>query len=118
MLDLNGLMYIKTSINNLVWNLLSPHVHTIDSNMQKIQEAVIKSAILITKLLSNNASQLDKSQIESAAGTDSLGLLGQGNKLITVRRKDLHKSNLNPEYLHETQGNSIHAHNSSHMEMI
>ena len=65
MLDLNGLMYIKTRVNNLVWNLLSPHVHTIECNMQKIQEAVIKSAILITKLLSNNASQLDESQIES-----------------------------------------------------
>ena len=87
---------VKTRVNNLVWNLLSPHVHTIDSNMQKIQEAVIKSAILITKLLSNNAAQLDESQIES--GTDALGLLGQANKLINVRRKDLHKSNLNPEY--------------------
>ena len=64
--------------------------------MQKIQEAVIKSAILITKLLSNNASQLDESQIEP--GTDALGLLGQANKLTIVRRKDLHKSNLNPEY--------------------
>ena len=30
---------VKTRVNNLVWNLLSPHVHTIDSNMQKIQEA-------------------------------------------------------------------------------
>ena len=75
---------------------MSPHVHTIDSNMQKIQEGVIKSAILISKLLSNNASQLDESQIES--GMDALGLLGQANKLINVRRTDLHKSNLNPEY--------------------
>ena len=87
---------VKASVNNLVWNLFSPHLHTIESNMQKIQEVVIKSAILITNLLSNNASQLDEPQIES--GMDALRLLGQTNKLINVRRKDLHKRILNPEY--------------------
>lgn len=87
---------IKTRVNNLVWNLLSPQIHTIDSNMQKIQESVVKAAIIITKLISTSSSQLDESQIET--GTDALGLLGQANKLINVRRKDLHKSNLNPEF--------------------
>lgn len=87
---------IKTRVNNLVWNLLSPQIHTIDSNMQKIQESVIKAAIIITKLISSSSSQLDETQIET--GTDALGLLGQANKLINVRRKELHKSNLNPEF--------------------
>ena len=87
---------VKTRVNNLVWNLLSPQIHTIDSNMQKIQEAVIKSAVILTKLLSQNSHVLFETTVE--AGTDALGLLGQANKLINVRRKDLHKSNLNPEY--------------------
>lgn len=87
---------VKTRVNNLVWNLLSPQIHTIDSNMQKIQEAMIKAAIIFTKLLSVNASILHETQIE--AGTDALGLLGQANKLLNLRRKELHKSNLNPEY--------------------
>ena len=87
---------VKTRVNNLVWNLLSPQIHTIDSNMQKIQEAMIKAAIIFTKLLSVNASILHETQIE--AGTDTLGLLGQANKLLNLRRKELHKSNLNPEY--------------------
>lgn len=80
---------VKTRVNNLVWNLLSPQIHTIDSNMQKIQEAMIKAAIIFTKLPSVNASFLHETQIE--AGTDALGLLGQANKLLNLRHKELHK---------------------------
>lgn len=87
---------VKTRVNNLVWNLLSAQIHTIDSNMQQIQAAVVNSAVIITKLISACSEQLPPNQIE--AGTDALGLLGQANKLINVRRKDLHKSNLNKEY--------------------
>ena len=44
---------IKTRVNNLVWNLLLPQVHSVDSNMQQIQDAVVKSAIIIKKVLAS-----------------------------------------------------------------
>ena len=55
--------------------------------MQKIQESVIKVAVILTKLLSDSSNELGESKIET--GTDALGLLGQAKKLINVRHKDL-----------------------------
>ena len=71
-------------------------MHSVDSNMQEIQDAVVKSAIIITKVLVSCSDIIPPDKIES--GADALGLLGQANKLINVRRRELHKSNLNKDY--------------------
>ena len=41
----------KTRVNSLVWNLLSPHMQTVDAKMQTIQESIIKAAANVTKVL-------------------------------------------------------------------
>lgn len=89
---------VKTKVNSLVWNRLSPHMMTADRKMQSIQEAMIKSSILVTQLLDNASSVLDSKQLE--LGTDALSLMGQANKLLNNRRKDMHKSDLNKEFHH------------------
>ena len=40
----------KTRVNSLVWNLLSPHMQTVDAKMQTIQECIIKAASIVTKV--------------------------------------------------------------------
>ena len=62
-------------MNNLVWNLLSPHMQTVDAKMQTIQESIIKVAAIVTKVLNLASDRLSAYEIES--GTDDIGLLGQ-----------------------------------------
>jgi hypothetical protein len=69
---------------------------------QIIQSAVIKASVNLTKL-SNKLNEMDSEISEGLQSlitlcTDALALLGHTNKLINVKRKELHRPDLGREY--------------------
>ena len=87
---------VKTRVNQGLWRLLKPHTQTEDSKLQSVQNCIVKSAANITKLLDKHGEYFDSQDIEW--GTNSVALLGQANKQINCRRKEMHKSDLDPKY--------------------
>ena len=88
----------KTRVNALVWGLLTPYTKSVDDKLKYMQEGVIKASVIMTKLLDKSSDRLCKEELES--GADALGLLGQVNKMINIRRRTIHKTDLNKEYHH------------------
>lgn len=88
----------KTKVNTVIWNLLSPEMHSADSKMQSIQDGVLKATTVLVKLLNMASDRLSRDEL--MMGTDAIGLLGHTNKLINNRRKSMHKRELNQEYHH------------------
>ncbi|XP_060585227.1 uncharacterized protein LOC132741147 [Ruditapes philippinarum] len=87
---------VKTKVNGCIWRLLKPQSQSDDVKFQAIQNVVVKAAINITKLLDKEGEKLDTQSIEW--GTNALALLGQSNKLINNKRKECHRSDLDPRY--------------------
>lgn len=87
---------VKTRVNQGIWRLLKATTQTDDSKMQAVQNVMIKSAACISKLLNKNADVFDSQDMEW--GTNALALMGQANKLINNRRKEMHKPDLDPKY--------------------
>lgn len=87
---------VKTRVNQGIWRLLKPQTQTDDSKMQGIQTHIIKAAACMTKLLDKCGESLDSQDLEW--GTNSLALLGQANKQINNKRKEMHKPDLDPRY--------------------
>ncbi|XP_060552708.1 uncharacterized protein LOC132713987 [Ruditapes philippinarum] len=67
-----------------------------DVKFQAIQNVVVKAAINISKLLDKEGEKLDTQSIEW--GTNALAFVGQSNKLINNKRKECHRSDLDPRY--------------------
>lgn len=88
----------KTRVNNVVWNFLSAEMHSADGKMQAIQDGIVKAASLIVKLLNITTERLTDDEL--GVGTDALSLLGHSNRLLNIRRKSMHKRELNQEYHH------------------
>ncbi|MEW8548536.1 MAG: hypothetical protein AB2693_33970 [Candidatus Thiodiazotropha sp.] len=87
---------VKTRVNQGVWRLLKATTQTDDSKMQTIQNAIIKAAACFSKLWDKNGTEFDSRDRDWA--TNCLALLGHANKLINNRRKEMHKSDLDPKY--------------------
>jgi len=87
---------VKTRVNPGIWRLMKPYSQTEDGKMQKIQNMVVKAASSVSKLLDKHSDGFDSQDVEW--GTNSLALLGQANKLINSRRKEMHKADLDPKY--------------------
>lgn len=79
-----------------MWRLLKATTQTDDSKMQSIQNAIIKAATCFSKLWDKNGTLFDSNDRDWVA--NSLALLGHANKLINNRRKEMHKSDLDPKY--------------------
>lgn len=73
--------------------------------MQSIQSSLVKGATAVTKLveelaqLVNRPGKVDLQKVLDL-GTDSLALLGNTNRLLNFRRRDLMKTDLKQDYLH------------------
>ena len=85
---------VKTRVNQGIWRLLKPYTQTDDSKLQTIQSLIVKASCNITKLLDKYSDEI--TDIEW--GTNALVLLGQANKLINCRRKEMHKPDLDTKY--------------------
>lgn len=87
---------VKTRVNQGIWRLLKAQTQTDDSKMQGIQNLIVKASSCITKLLDKCGESLDSEDVDW--GTSALALLGQANKQLNNRRKEMHKSDLDPKY--------------------
>lgn len=87
---------VKTRVNTAIWRLLKSNSQTEDSKMQAIQNLVIKASINMVKLLDKAGDSLDSQSVEW--GANAVALLGQCNKLINNKRKESHKTELDPKY--------------------
>ena len=86
----------ETRVNQGVWTILKPYTQTEDSKLRGVQNAVIKASINVTKMLNAEAKNFhDQKMLDW--GTDAIGILGQANKWLNVRRKDLHKRDMDPK---------------------
>ena len=101
----DGLSVVKC--NQLVWDLLSPNARTTDKKLQNIETSVVKSAIVLTKMVDQVAKLEQKLKEKGEDITfivddvnDSLALLGHANRQINLTRKDLLKPELKYEYTH------------------
>ena len=81
----------ETRVNQGVWSVLKPYTQTEDS----YQNAVVKATVNVTKMVHTGASTFDQKLMEW--GTDAIAILGQANKWLNVRRKDLHKKDMDPK---------------------
>ena len=87
---------VKTRVNTAIWRLLKTNSQTEDSKMQAIQNLVIKASINLVKVLDKEGESLDSQSVEW--GANAVALLGQCNKLINNKRKESHKTELDPKY--------------------
>jgi hypothetical protein len=102
----NCSMLTKTRVNQLIWDLLSDYPSSEENTIQYRQGLLIKTAILITKLVNKlneckNNETLDVPIKELMdLGTDALGILGHCNRTTNLSRRDLHKPDLSYDYYH------------------
>lgn len=85
----------ETRVNQGVWTILKSSTQTEDSKLRGVQNAVVKAAVNITKMMNAGASKFDQKMLDW--GTDVIGILGQANKWLNVRRKELHKRDMDPK---------------------
>ena len=78
-----------------MWSVLKSNTQTEDSKLRGIQNAVVKATINLVKIMNAGANIFDPKMLEW--GTDAIRVLGQANKWINLRRKDLHKRDMNPK---------------------
>ena len=90
----------------MIWDLLSDYTKSEENKIQYRQGLLIKTAILITKLVNKlseckNNENLDVPIQELMdLGTDALGILGHCNRATNLSRRDLHKPDLSYDYYH------------------
>ena len=79
----------KTRINQGIGRLLKSQTQTEDSKMQAIQNLIIKASVCQVKLFDRYADKFEEEDVELLS--NSIVLLGQSNKLINTKRKEMHK---------------------------
>ena len=84
----------ETRVNQGVWTVLKPNTQTEDAKLRGVQNAVVKAAVNITKMMNAGAKKFDQKMLDW--GTDAIGILGQANKWLNVRCKELHKRDMDP----------------------
>lgn len=85
----------ETRVNQGVWNVLKPNTQTEDSKLRGIQNAIVKATINVSKMVDAGANQFTQKMLDW--GTDAIVILGQANKWLNIRRKDLHKRDMDPK---------------------
>ena len=86
---------VKTRVNQGIWRLLKSWTQSDDTKLSSLQGVLVKASINIVKLVG----KLGISESEHLElGTTAIALLGHANKLINMKRKDLHKSDLDSKY--------------------
>lgn len=87
---------VKTRVNQGIWRLLKAHVQADDNRIQSIQEIIVKATVNLVKLTNKLGEKLEPADMNTS--TSAIALLGQANKMLNVRRKEVHKSSLDPKY--------------------
>ncbi|XP_045166692.2 uncharacterized protein LOC123530066 [Mercenaria mercenaria] len=88
----------ETRVNSGVWSVLKPTTQTDDSKMRGIQNSIVKAACNIVKIMDKGSQMFDDEML--VWGTDAIGLLGHANRWINIRRRDLHKRDMDPKLHH------------------
>ena len=97
----------RTKVNQLIWNWLNPYTKSYDVSIQQHQNVIIKASIDVVKMLD----KLDKMKINKKSsdsdiqecidlGLGSIGLMAQYNRLINLKRKEVHRPDLEQYYHH------------------
>ena len=86
---------VKTRVNQGIWRLLKSWTQADDAKWSSIQGILVKATSSIVKLLDKLGSS-DSEHLE--LGTTTVALLGHAYKTINVKRKELHKSDLDSKY--------------------
>lgn len=86
---------VKTRVNQGIWRLLKPYTQAEDSRLTNIQGILMKASVEVVKLV-EQLGAIESEHLE--LGTTAIALLGQVNKMINSRRKDLHKFDLDHKY--------------------
>jgi len=93
---------VKTRVNQGIWRLLRAQVQYDDNKMQSVQELLVKAASNITKSVDILANSTENPSVACSKAidlsTNAIALLGQTYRNINIRRKELHKSSLDPKY--------------------
>ena len=97
----------RTKVNQLIWNWLRPYTKSYDVSIQQHQNAIIKASINVAKMLD----KLDKMKINKESsdsdiqecidlGLGSIELMAQYNRLTNLKRKEVHRPDLEQDYHH------------------
>ena len=98
----------KVKINKLIWDKLEPTVRTYDSNLQKIQGAVMTSVIALSRVLEKVVTHQRKFKCSDDAAksmddildttSDALSLACVANSVVNNKRREHVKTSLNDDY--------------------
>lgn len=94
----------ETRVNSGVWSVLKHATQTEDSKLRGIQIAIVKATSNFVKILDKGAKSFQDDWVEKSM--DIIGILGQANKWVNTRRKDLHKKDMDPR-LHYLCSSSV-----------
>ena len=94
----------ETRENQGVWSVLKSTTQTEDSKLRGIQNAIVKATINVAKILDAGAMTFDSTILD--LGADAIGILGQANRWLNIRRRDLHKKDMDPK-LHYLCSSSV-----------
>ena len=97
----------RTKVNQLIWNWLSPYTKSYDVSIQQHQNVITKASINVVKMLD----KLDKMKINKESsdydiqecidlGLGSIGLMAQYNRITNLKRKEVHRPDLEQDYHH------------------
>ena len=94
----------ETRVNQGVWSVLKATTQTEDSKLRGVQNALVKATINIVKIMDHCAGSFDAATLDLGAG--AIGILGQANRWLNIRRRDLHKRDMDPK-LHYLCSSSV-----------
>ena len=82
----------ETCVNQGVWSVLKSNTQTEDSKLRGIQNALVKATANAVMIMNSGSKTLDPKMLEW--DMDAIGVLGQANKWLNVRRCELHKCDM------------------------
>jgi hypothetical protein len=100
----NAKLLTPVEVNSLIWALLAEPTRNLDKRMQIIQTALAKSGICLTRMMDilskNEDGGVDREIVQEMKdlGIDALGLIGHGYHLLSLRRRDLMKPDVDWQY--------------------
>lgn len=102
----------EVRVNELVWNLLQMPTRTFDEKLQSVQTAMAKTGINLVHIMEMIADP-DKQKHEEdilTKGTQAVAMLGHAYHLLCLRRRELHKPDVDWRYANLCSANIEHTH--------
>ena len=92
-----GLATVKT--NQLIWDIISPQVQSVERKMQIIQRAIVKASTVLVNTV-NTMAATDENSNAIDGCNDALSILGHTNRKVNITRRELMKPKMCSEYVH------------------